>query len=133
MHGRATLGHDAAGPATLSGVTSSTFALPVTAAASRRDDGPSRFAEFMLVGGATLVLFPIAWLLRKVLGPSSSDYAVGFLTFYGAYVINDPHFAVTYVLFYKNVRERAFGGDRSLSYHARYLLAGFVLPAALGA
>jgi hypothetical protein len=119
--------------ATIGDVTSSAFALPVPAAASRRNDGPSRFAEFMLVGGATLVLFPLAWILRKALGSSSSDYAVGFLTFYGAYVINDPHFAVTYVLFYRDARKRAFDPGYGRSYRVRYVIAGLVVPVALAA
>ena len=92
-----------------------------------------RFAEFMLVGGATLVLFPLAWLLRRSVGLDASELAVGFLTFYGAYVINDPHFAVTYLLFYKDVRKRALGRDFTLAQRIRYLVAGLVVPLALAA
>jgi hypothetical protein len=112
-------------------MASGTFALPVSTAASSHGDRASRFVEFMLVGGATLVLFPLAWLLRKTLGLGASDYAVGFLAFYGAYVINDPHFAVTYVLFYRDAKRRAFGRELRLSFRIRYVLAGFVVPALL--
>lgn len=101
---------------------------PSVARVSRRG---ARLVEFMLVGGATFVLFPLAWLLRKGLGLSSAEYAAGFLTFYGAYVVNDPHFSVTYLLFYKDVRRRAFGDAFGPAQRARYLLAGFVVPAAL--
>ena len=55
-----------------------------------------------------------------------------FLTFYGAYVINDPHFAVTYLLFYKDARKRAFGIEWSRAFRIRYLLAGVVVPVVLG-
>jgi len=85
----------------------------------------------MLVGGATLVLFPLAWLLRKSIGLDASEFTVGFLTFYGAYVINDPHFAVTYLLFYKDARKRAFSGEFRLSHRIRYLIAGVAVPTAL--
>ena len=68
-----------------------------------------RLVEFLLVGGATLVLFPLAWLFRKSVGLDSAELTVGFLTFHAASVINDPHFAVTYLLFYKDARNRAFG------------------------
>jgi hypothetical protein len=85
----------------------------------------------MLTGGATLVLFPLAWLLRKGVGLDASEYAVGFLTFYGAYVINDPHFSVTYLLFYKDLRTRAFSRDVPVAQRIRYLVAGFAVPAAL--
>jgi hypothetical protein len=91
----------------------------------------ARLAEFMLVGGATLVLFPLTWLLRTALGLSASEYALGFATFYGAYVINDPHFSVTYLLFYKDVRKRVLGASYDRSYRIRYAVAGFVVPSAL--
>jgi hypothetical protein len=110
----------------------------VDAAALRDETAPSpsvaqrgRLVELMLVGGATFVLFPLAWLLRKALGPISAEYAVGFATFYGAYVVNDPHFSVTYLLFYKDVRRRAFGDAFGPAQRARYVFAGFVVPAAL--
>jgi hypothetical protein len=87
----------------------------------------------MLVGGATIVLLPLGWLLRASIGWDASDFAIGFLTFYGAYVINDPHFAVTYLLFYKDVRRRAFDREFGRSYRVRYWVAGFLVPAVLGA
>jgi hypothetical protein len=90
-----------------------------------------RVLEFMAVGGATLVLFPLAWLLRWRVGLDSSEYAVGFLTFYAAFVINDPHFAVTYLLFYKDAKKRAFGLEISLAQRIRYFVAGVVVPAGL--
>jgi hypothetical protein len=114
-------------------MSSGTFALPAPAAAAPRADGISRFVEFMLVGGATLVLFPLAWLLKRSLGLDASEYAVGFLTFYGAYVINDPHFTVTYVLFYEDAKRRATSRDFAFAYRVRYVLAGFVVPAILAA
>lgn len=92
-----------------------------------------RTVEFMLVGGATLVLFPLAWLLRRAVGLDSSELAVGFLTFYGAYVINDPHFAVTYLLFYKDIRNRALSSAFTRAQRARYVIAGLVVPVALAA
>jgi len=102
-------------------------------APSPRDALRSRTVEFMLVGGATLVLFPLAWLLRKAVGLDSSELAIGFLTFYGAYVVNDPHFAVTYLLFYKDIRNRALSPAFTRAQRARYVIAGLVVPVALAA
>ena len=99
--------------------------------AERRDNRVSRFVEVILVGGGTLVLFPLLWLLRKGVGTDDSELAVGFLTFYGAYVINDPHFAVTYLLFYKDFRKRAAGRELARSQRIRYLVAGLLVPIAL--
>ncbi|MDB5215149.1 MAG: hypothetical protein JWO86_3076 [Myxococcaceae bacterium] len=90
-----------------------------------------RVVEFLLVGGATLFLFPVAWLLRRALGLESSELAVGFTAFYAAYVINDPHFAVTYLLFYKDARRRALGPDLPLAQRVRWVVAGVVVPVAL--
>jgi hypothetical protein len=87
--------------------------------------------EFLLVGGVTLVLFPLAWLARRSLGLDSSELAIGFLAFHAAYVINDPHFAVTYVLFYRDAKNRAFGGAFEASQRVRYWIAGVVVPFAL--
>jgi hypothetical protein len=86
----------------------------------------SPLGEFLLAGGITPLLFPLAWLLRKSVGLDSATLAAGFTTFWAAHVINDPHFSVTYLLFYKGARERLRSPQR-----IRYALAGFVLPAAM--
>ncbi len=85
------------------------------------------------MGGATPFLFPLAWILRKTLGLDSAELAVGFLTFHAAFVINDPHFAVTYLLFYRDARARVFGKALPPSLRVRYLVAGVLVPALLGA
>jgi hypothetical protein len=100
-------------------------------APSRGQGAGGRWVEFLLVGGGTLVLFPIAWLLRKALGLDAAEYAVGFTTFYAAYVINDPHFAVTYLLFYGDARRRASSSEYTLAQRARYVVAGVLVPGAL--
>lgn len=92
-----------------------------------------RIREFLLVGGATIFLFPLAWLCRRVFGLDASEYAVGFLTFHAAHLINDPHFAVTYLLFYRGARRRALGGELRGWQRARYWAAGLAVPAALAA
>ena len=100
---------------------------------SRARPWKARVVEFLLVGGVTPLLFPLAFLLRKALGLDSAELAVGFTMFYAAHVINDPHFAVTYVLFYRRGRERIFGRVFVARQRARYLFAGVVVPLALGA
>jgi hypothetical protein len=91
-----------------------------------------RASEFFLVGGGTPLLFAASWLIRRRFGVDPSLYAVGFFFFYAAYVINDPHFGVTYLLFYRDFRARAFGGAFAPAQRARYLLSGIVVPLALG-
>jgi hypothetical protein len=89
-----------------------------------------RLVEFLVVGGATLVLFPVAWICRHLFGLDSAELAFGFVTFHLATVINDPHFAVTYLLFYRDARRRAFGG--SGLQRVRYWVAGALVPLLLG-
>jgi len=92
-----------------------------------------RLGEFLVVGGVTPILFPLSWLLRKSIGLDPAEYAVGFVMFHAAYLINDPHFAVTYLLFYKDVKTRTFGGQWSALQRLRYLAVGFGVPLLLGA
>jgi hypothetical protein len=112
----------------------------MTSAAATLPEGPetrvvpNRIAssvEFLAVGGAGVLLFPVLWLLRRSLGLDSAELAVGFLMFHGAHLINDPHFAVTYLLFYKNLKERAFGAAFEPGQRVRYWLAGLVVPVVL--
>jgi hypothetical protein len=91
----------------------------------------ARLAEFLLVGGLTPFLYPLAWLARRALGADSSELGIGFLCFYGAFVVNDPHFSVTYLLFYRDVRRRLSGDVWGTAQRIRYLVAGFVVPAVL--
>ena len=97
----------------------------------RESVGPSRASEFLLTGGATLLLLPLCWLLPQTLGFERAELTVGFLTFYGAHVINDPHFAVTYLLFYRDVKARLTSEHAPWAQRLRYLFAGFVAPLGL--
>ncbi|MRG96256.1 hypothetical protein [Polyangium spumosum] len=92
-----------------------------------------RLVEFLLVGGVTPFLFALSFLLRRAFGLDPAEYAVGFLMFHAAFVINDPHFAVTYLLFYKDTKARVLGDRFPRPQRIRYLVAGFVAPALLGA
>ncbi|WP_433933646.1 hypothetical protein AB3662_04660 [Sorangium cellulosum] len=114
-------------------MTSATVTLLGAAEVSRPPAWRARLIEFLLVGGATLVLFPLAWLLRRAVGLDPAELAVGFLTFHAASLINDPHFAVTYLLFYKDARRRALGGELAPAQRARYIAAGLLVPLALSA
>ena len=85
----------------------------------------------MLVGGFTLVLFPLAWLAERSPGLDAAELAVGFTTFHAAHLVNDPHFSVTYLLFYRHARARLFGHEWEWRQRLRYVFAGIVAPAAL--
>lgn len=119
-------------------MTSSTTALELPAPASGaiehtpRAQPPVRpWVEFLVVGGATLLLFPIAWALRGVVGLDTGELVFGFTFFHAARVLNDPHFAVTYLLFYRDARVRLFGDAFAPLQRLRYLAAGVLVPAGL--
>ncbi|HLK41147.1 MAG TPA: hypothetical protein VKU41_30560 [Polyangiaceae bacterium] len=107
-----------------------THPTPALAAGSRTGRA---WGEFLLAGGITPLLYPLSWLLRRKFGIDGPDLAVGFLMFHAAFVINDPHFTVTYCLFYRGFRARAFGGAIDPWQRARYVAAGVVAPVVLAA
>ncbi len=88
-------------------------------------------AELFFVGPGALLLFPIAWLLRAALGLDEAELLVGFVFFHLAHLLNDPHFAVTYLLFYRDVRARAFDPSIPALQRARFVISGFVVPSVL--
>jgi hypothetical protein len=114
-------------------MTSATAPLFAAAAPAGVQARWPRVLEFLLIGGATLVLYPIAWALKAWFGLDDSEFVVSFFAFYAAYVINDPHFSVTYLLFYKDAKNRAFGDVWGTAQRIRYLVAGLFVPFGLAA
>jgi hypothetical protein len=107
----------------------------VISAASRAAPLPGAWrapiVEFLVLGGGTLVLFPLAWLFRRGAGLDASETFIDALAYHAAVVINNPHFAVTYLLFYKDARSRALGNVFPRGQRARYVLVGLVVPLVL--
>jgi hypothetical protein len=89
--------------------------------------------EFLVVGGATPLCFLLSWLLRQTVGLDAADLAVGFTMFHAAFIVNDPHFAVTYLLFYEDFKGRALGDAFPRALRARYLATALAVPALLAA
>jgi hypothetical protein len=108
-----------------------TLAHPVALARSPARVRAAAVAEFLLVGGATPLLFALSWWLRRAVGLDAADLAFGFTFFYAAHVINDPHFSVTYLLFYRDARARVLDRATPPLQRARYVLAGVIVPVGL--
>ena len=105
-----------------------TVSVPQGATGERRYlYGP--VVDFMCLGGVTIFLLPVLFMLpQKELAP-----AIGAFALWLANVINHPHFAFSYQIFYEDFRHKAFGSDYSLTLRARYIFAGIVVPVALAA
>lgn len=86
--------------------------------------------DLLCLGGASLIILPlIAWLV-----PAESARP-GFAAFAFAlsHFVNHPHFAHSYQIFYRNFAAKAFGREYGPALRIRYIVAGIVVPAALGA
>ena len=108
-----------------------TLAPPLPATATRARVRAAAVAEFLLVGGATPLLFALSWWLRRTVGLDAADLAFGFTFFYAAHLVNDPHFSVTYLLFYGDAVARVRARETPPWQRARYVLAGLVAPVVL--
>ena len=86
------------------------------------------FVDFLCLGGASLIVLPLMALLLPSEGARPAVLAVVLLI---AYVVNYPHFAHSYQIFYRAFRRKALGADTPRLLRARYLVAGLVVPAAL--
>lgn len=87
--------------------------------------------ELLATGALTPLLLPLSWLVRRAVPLEDAELAVGFLGFHAAHVLNDPHFAVTYLLFYEDAQSRATSPDIALGQRVRWVLAGVIVPIVL--
>jgi hypothetical protein len=87
--------------------------------------------EFLVTGGGTLVLLPLCLWCQRSLGLERSELLIGLWAFHAASLINDPHFAVTYLLFYRSMKQRALGDVLGSAQRVRYWVVGAVVPVVL--
>lgn len=84
-------------------------------------------ADFICLGGGSLILLPIILVLPLGQYEASISQGVALLAFF----INYPHFANSYQIFYRNFIGKAFGRDYDALLRARYINAGIIIPVAL--
>jgi hypothetical protein len=82
---------------------------------------------FCLGGGSLLLLLPL--LLVPVTPDLRGDFA--FWTLLIAQIVNHPHFAHSYQIFYSGFRGKAFGQTFEPELRRRYVFAGLVVPVVL--
>jgi hypothetical protein len=93
----------------------------VSAAPQKYLFGP--VADFLMLGGSAFLILPALYLV-----PPEYEGLLGATMLLLANVINHPHFAHSYQIFYRNFwrKVRGDGYDRSLQ--VRYIVAGIVVP-----
>ena len=102
-------------------------ATPATA----RGGGRSLFSpaiDFLGLGGASLIYFAAVFLF---LDNEKFYPALTISALWLANLINHPHFAHSYQIFYRNYRHKLTGADYPRALRLRYLFAGLLAPAAL--
>jgi hypothetical protein len=90
----------------------------------------SPFFDFMLAGGFALVVFVLQFALFPPGGPEIEAQAVQVAVVMGwlAYLVNDPHFIVSYQLLYRGYTKKLARFRLHRELWLRYVAAGIVVP-----
>ena len=83
--------------------------------------------DFLCLGGSSLFLLPFLFVLPDAdyRGPVATTMLII------AHLVNHPHFAASYQIFYRGFAQKAFRPDLGRAMQARYLFAGIGAPALL--
>ena len=113
------------------------LAHPAAAATTAPAPAPTRqpgylfgpVTDFLCLGGSSLLLLPFLYVLPEARFGAPIATAMLLL----ANLVNHPHFAHSYQIFYRGFAGKAFGGTLGREMQARYLFAGLIGPALLAA
>lgn len=85
--------------------------------------------DFLCLGGSSLFLLPFLFMLPE------AEYRepVAILMLLIANLVNHPHFAHSYQIFYRDYGSKAFSNSLGREMQLRYLFAGLIAPAMLAA
>ena len=83
--------------------------------------------DFLCLGGSSLFLLPFLFVLPE------ADYRAPVATtmLIIAHLVNHPHFAASYQIFYRGFAGKAFTADLGRAMQARYIFAGLIAPVLL--
>jgi hypothetical protein len=84
--------------------------------------------DFLTLGGGSLIVCGLIVLLLPNGIPTNQQIVLVTVLMTA---INQPHFAHSYQMFYRNFAAKAFGASYSRALRLRYALAGIAMPAAL--
>jgi len=104
------------------------MALDLSVDAHAPKAAPGRYlfgpvADFLMLGGSAFLILPVLLFVpRDYEGPLAATMVVV------AYLVNYPHFAHSYQIFYRNFGRKARGDGYDRSLQLRYIFAGVVVP-----
>ena len=104
----------------------------ITPAAAEERTRDKRFlfgpvVDFLCLGGSSLLLLPLMFVLPDA--DFRAPVATTMLLI--AHLVNHPHFAASYQIFYRGFAEKAFSPALGRTMQARYLFAGLAAPVLL--
>ncbi|WP_027153426.1 hypothetical protein [Mesorhizobium sp. WSM2561] len=99
--------------------------VPVAAAPQKYLFGP--VADFLMLGGSAFLILPVLFFV-----PLKYEGFVGATMLLLAHLINHPHFAHSYQLFYRNFGRKVRGDGYDKNLQVRYIFAGVVVPLIMG-
>ncbi len=79
--------------------------------------------DFLMLGGSAFLILPVLFLV-----PLEYEGPLAATMVFVAYVVNYPHFAHSYQLFYRNFGRKVTGDGYDRSLQLRYIFAGIVVP-----
>jgi len=85
--------------------------------------------DFLCLGGGSVIVLAAIVLFMPVTPDAKAGLAAAML--YLAHLVNHPHFAHSYQIFYSDFAEKAFGSSTPKLLRIRYIIAGIVVPAGL--
>jgi len=81
--------------------------------------------DFLLLGGgAAILMLSVALFAQQGIGQPQQAFLITALMI----LINQPHFAHSYQIFYRNFAAKAFGHDYPGALRRRYVFAGIIAP-----
>lgn len=84
--------------------------------------------DFLMLGGASIIICAaIAVIFPRGIPTAQQAVLITILMT----IINQPHFAHSYQMFYRNYREKAFGASYPRALRLRYIIAGLLVPVVL--
>lgn len=83
--------------------------------------------DFLLIGGLSLITLAAIFAMQKA-GMHLPRHEVGWWAYYASFVVNYPHFAYSYQLFYANFLGRLRDKTVSLLTRGRMIVAGVIVP-----